>query len=329
MHARALPGERKPVSGTEWDFQQQMRAWRQMLAQCTKKPGRKCVHSLRVATLRLQAAVEFWLNGQQPGEVASRPARRWLRQAKKLRRALGPVRQGDVSLAMLKRVRRWVDPAANGPLVLPKESLGALGEIERGIKRRRALAAKKLVAEIEQRHKRLLRLSWKIERSLNSFSPAAAGQAENGVQARIVSMAAEFPVLNADNLHDLRKQIKKIRYVAEIFAPGDPEIARQVTALRRMTGALGEWHDWQILAQQASSSQHGEVAAYLQAQADQSFDKALKLCRQSIARLMGREAISPSSCSDPGLETLSPRKPVAPVPNGVHRAHPERSLRAS
>ncbi|MGB7549792.1 MAG: hypothetical protein WBM14_18800, partial [Terracidiphilus sp.] len=43
------------------EWRSQVEAWRQLLAECGRKPGRKRVHELRVATLRLQAEVEHGL----------------------------------------------------------------------------------------------------------------------------------------------------------------------------------------------------------------------------------------------------------------------------
>jgi len=47
-----------------------------------QKPSRKAVHSLRVATLRLQAGVEYWLRAQEPDAPAARAAKRWNKQGR-------------------------------------------------------------------------------------------------------------------------------------------------------------------------------------------------------------------------------------------------------
>ena len=44
------------------ELRRQIRVWRELLALCGRKPGRKIVHNLRVTTLRLQAALEFSLS---------------------------------------------------------------------------------------------------------------------------------------------------------------------------------------------------------------------------------------------------------------------------
>jgi CHAD domain-containing protein len=329
MNANAAPLVGKSVPGVEPDFRQKMEAWRQMLAQCARKPVRKSVHGLRVATLRLQSAVEFWLGEQHADEPGSRAARRWKRRAKKLRRALGPVRQEDVSLAKLKSLRAWTDPVDDGHPVFPRESLGTLDEMERSAKRRRAMAARKLAAEIERRGKRLIRLSQKVESAMGSFALPAKSGTTDRITVWIAALAADFPVLNADNLHDFRKRIKKIRYLAEIFASSDAEVARQAASLKRMMGALGEWHDWQVLAQQASDSARSDAATYLHDQANRSLAQALKLCRHSIAQLLNEGSMQQAPPADPRDQTLPPRKPVVRVSNGLNRARTERSGQAS
>ncbi|HXE06194.1 MAG TPA: hypothetical protein VN579_09430, partial [Bryobacteraceae bacterium] len=83
------------------EVRRQIRVWRELLAHCGRKPGRKIVHNLRVTTLRLQAALEFSLSPVDADSSSAKSKERWARQAKKLRRALGPVRRSDVSLDQL------------------------------------------------------------------------------------------------------------------------------------------------------------------------------------------------------------------------------------
>lgn len=335
MNSGTLAAEGAPDPAAQTEFQQQMQAWRKMLGRCSRKPGRKCVHSLRVSTLRVEAAIEYWLHERQPGALASRAAQRWRRQGKKLRRALGPVRQADVSLAKLERVRGLADPSAGGHPIFPGENLGALAEIERGVKRQREAATRKLAAEIEHRRKRLNRLSKKLEEMLDGFAPVWEGGAADEVLAQIAAVAADFPHLHHDNLHEFRKRIKKLRYIVEIFAPQHGGAARLAASLRRMAGAVGEWHDWQVLTEEASHSDGGEtartaVAEFLHAQAGRSLERALKLCRNSMARLLNANSKNDSRPASFLREAPLPlRKPVARVSNGVRPMQAERSARAS
>jgi hypothetical protein len=63
----------------------QPNAWRALLAQCSRKPSRKRIHTLRSHTLRLRAPLEF---AQQEQVLDSKPTfKRWKQEAKNLRRA--------------------------------------------------------------------------------------------------------------------------------------------------------------------------------------------------------------------------------------------------
>ena len=316
-----------------------------MLARCGRKPGRKCVHALRVATLRLQAELEFGLD-KQPAAQGLNAARRLRRQGKKLRRALGPVRQADVYLGKLKRVRGWAGTEANGHPACPAECTNAIDRLARSFGSRRDDAAKTLVAEIKRRHKRLGKLSRKAEPAFDAFALAAESGASDKIVERIRAAASEFPELDAGNLHEFRKRIKKIRYLADIFGRTDEGAARQADTLRRMTGAVGEWHDWQALAAEArkAAGERGAMkmlADCLEAQAGRAFEHALQLCRRSMRQLL-REKTEDKITRDPdlsaeALEKLpedSNRKPiarksVASVPAEFQNVELKRSVRAS
>jgi CHAD domain-containing protein len=322
--------------GVPAGFRLDMEEWRKLLARCGRKPGRKYVHQLRVATLRLQAALEAWMSHQQTDTPGTDVVRRWLRQGKKLRRALGPVRQADVSLDKLAKVRSWAESDADGRPVLPKECVGAIEDIERSIKQDREIAANKLVVAVDRRRKRLNRLSRKVDVALRGFAPAAESGAAEKVRGQFAVVAAEFPALDSENLHQFRKRIKKIRYLAEVFAPGDPVAALQATMLKRMTGAVGEWHDWQALTEEAARAHRGDAtmataAEFLQAQAGRALAHALKLSRQLMIQLLNPAGngslLHPESEKD--TSDIAPRKPVASVSSALGRAAAGRRARAS
>lgn len=336
MSSGPIPAQGSRHASVHTEFRSSIESWRKLLAQSRRKPGRKYVHNLRVATLRLQAAVEYWLSLPEADAAGTRVVQRWRRQGKKLRRALGPVRQADVSLDKLARVSSWADSDADGHPVFPRDSLRAIEDIERGVKRSRAAAAKKLAAVIERRRGHLNRLSRKVESALQRFVPAAEGDAAAIIRTQIAAAAAEFPTLDSENLHEFRKRIKKIRYLAEVFAPDDSAAAHQAATLKRMTGAVGEWHDWQALTEEAGRVDRGDsataaAAEFLQAQAGRSLEQALKLCRQSLSRLLRAAKNGDGTDSESGLERLEsvPRKPVARVSSPLHRSSAERSARAS
>ena len=312
------------------EFRRQIRVWRELLAHCGRKPGRKIVHNLRVTTLRLQAALEFSLSPVDADSSSAKSKERWARQAKKLRRALGPVRRSDVSLDQLATIRDWAEHPDSAPAVFPKEYLGVIEKIERTVAHRRKATAKKLTSEIEGRRKRLNRLSRKLETTASGFASTKEIGVAGKIQSQVAAVAAEFAALDAENLHQFRKRIKKIRYLAEVFASVDPYAARQASMLKHMTSAIGEWHDWQALSEEAARANRREAATtatteLLRAQARRMFERARTLCTDTMASLL--EGAAPRR--SPAAAQTPPRKPVAsvsPVPDGMDA---ERSVRSS
>lgn len=96
LHSHSAGGQ--PVVPLQQKWQLQVREWRNLIAQCTRKPSRKRVHGLRSFTLRLQVALERSLLEQTPEPATLRAFKRWSREGKKLRRALEPIRDADVYL---------------------------------------------------------------------------------------------------------------------------------------------------------------------------------------------------------------------------------------
>jgi len=297
MNSPSLPSRGQPHAAAQPEFRRQVEEWRQLLSQCGRKPTRKSVHGLRVATLRVQAVVECWLRGQEPDAPATRAAECWIKQGKKLRRVLNPVREADVSLAKLARLRASTAEPPEGQPPCGRSCLRQIGELERRLAERRQAAAKELVAGIEDRRKRLERLSSELEAAL---APHPCSCSAEELRTRVAGLREKFPELDAKSLHPFRKRIKKVRYLAEISAATDPLAGQQAVTLRRMQSAAGEWHDWQGLAQMASRAfRRGDtangLAKLLEAQAQESLKEALKLCRRATGTLLNRRGKSESS----------------------------------
>ena len=265
----------------------QLEAWRELLDRFARKASPRRVHALRIATLRLQAALEHRLREQiqDAGEV--RAVKRWNKHGKRLRRALEPVREADVCLELLGSLR---DPTPEPDWHLPQRSSLCLREIEAlesSLKRRRAAAAEALLAEIEDHRKRLLQCSQQMEKALESYGTGEpAAQAAGQLFDRL---AGEFPELNGGNLHAYRKQLKTVRYLAETGA--DDEALRLAKACRKMLNAAGAWHDWQALAKEAKRrlpkrGKEDGLLAVLRTVEEEALRRALDICRRHAARLV-------------------------------------------
>ncbi len=228
---------------------ERLEVWRRLLVRCGRKPTRKRVHALRVVTLRILAELEYQLGEQGGDSPDSVAATRWIKLGEKLRQALSPVREADVWLDKLTALRESLEntngysPRSNKACI---RQIDELGDMLR-VKRRQG--EKELVAEIESRRGRLEGLTQQIE--LTSHASLGAGGGSR-IAAQFAGVAEKYRSLDADNLHEFRKEIKKVRYMAEIFAAHDPEAGRQASLVRKMQSAIGEWHDWQALAKKES-----------------------------------------------------------------------------
>jgi CHAD domain-containing protein len=261
--------------------------------------------------LRLQAELEYGVRVEGPDSPVARVARRWTKQAEKLRRALSGVRETDVYLQKLAGLRVSVAAPGDRQPHSNRECLRQADELERKLKQLRRASEKRLMTEIESRRGRLDRSSKEMETAFDPLrAPTQAGGARPLLE-QFAGLAAEFQELNADSLHEFRKGIKKVRYLAEYLAPADPLAGRLAAGLRRMQSAIGEWHDWQAMGKAAKRALKGHpyensLAELLETLAGESLEKALDLCRRATDRLL-KQADRSGAASEPVLEKIPVR----------------------
>ncbi len=299
-----FPEAAQPGGGPQPDWQRQLGEWRGLIAACEQKPGRKRVHALRVSTLRLQAELEYWVPAGKAGNPTTRAVQRWSRQAKKLRRMLGPVRAADVSAQKLERLGETV--AKGGPdAQCGDKCRRQLKRVEERYSEQRRRAAKRLLTELEARRARLNRCSMELESALAEHPASRSAEV---VRREIVGLVTEFAELNGETLHLFRKRIKTARYLADVCAAADPVACRDAAILGRMQVAVGEWHDWDVLAARLSGSKgkrDGELPELLETLAARSLKKALKVCGRMTERLV-RHGMTEETAEPPAI----PKKPV-------------------
>jgi CHAD domain-containing protein len=248
-------------------------AFNTAVAQCADDVDPDAVHRLRTGSRRLQAMLEATLR-EHPGLALQEPAQAWLRQLKRIRRAAGPVRDLDVHRKLLED---WIgkDPANS-----EEEKLDAWLKHER----------KRLAHHVQkQSRKKQQGLAETQAKFLAAFSRKPSKKkprAANSVALEAFMRAADsMPWLDAENLHEFRKATKKARYIAESGPPGD--VAK---ALKRIQDAIGEWHDWLCLAQEAKSALGDDAPELIRAfdqEVDRHFAAAMKTTQTIRARLTG------------------------------------------
>jgi hypothetical protein len=291
--------DRRPDELFERQWRQQLAAWRQLLAQCGKKPSRKRIHGLRVATLRLQALLCFWM-GTHENDPAVHAVKRWNKQAATLRKLLQPVRTAEVRLSKLAEFRKQI-VVGSGPAPGP-DFVRQISKLERGFTRHHDIVEKELVEEIGDRRKRLERWGKEIADTIDTPATLGGVSGAEVVREGIVNLEGEFPVLSADCLHAYRKRIKSLRYLAEFFAVGDLQAAEQARVLGEMQTVIGEWRDWDSLAKKARRMLKDEERALpdmLAALAARARRRALWICRRSQERLLHPSAAEPRQRKKP------------------------------
>lgn len=300
------------------DWPQQFQNWRDLVGDCLRKPNKGRVHALRVATLRLSAEVDHWRGGRDADDAAHGVAKRWSRNAKKLRRVLSDVREADVHLSRLAALETSLTFDTG---YLPRSTriaLRQLGGLQRWLKQARRRAAKRLVENLACRLERLERVSREIESTVSWQSSISTSPNAREVFEMFQSIVREFPSLDADRLHDFRKQIKNVRYQAELFAHTDPEVKRLAASLKAMQVATGEWHDLHALAQLASRrfrkrTKSDGLAELLDELTEESLQRARELCEKHLMQLSADESAGKTTqklpvCSDEPLHRTEERR---------------------
>jgi CHAD domain-containing protein len=300
------PGEQFAASLLpEW--RQWLQTWRAAIQQCARKPSRKRVHVLRALTLRLRACMGHTLE-QAASPAAERAFQRWNKEAKKLRKALEPVRNADVYLARLNSLRSPSSGAAD-VIQPPLSPLCAreIAKLENCLMRKRLAEIERLTDFLDARGKRLNRLSKEAEAALEPLWPSKEPSTATAAVELFARLDGELPRLDASNLHEYRKRLKPALYLAEFSAATDPLARRLATAFRKIHNASGEWHDWQALALEANGLLRGHdrqdgLLPVLRAREEQALHRALGQCRRVTARFLAHSR---------DLQPAPRKKPVA------------------
>lgn len=291
----------------------ELEGWRRLLGECEQKPTRKRVHALRVATLRFQAQTEYWLGlhgsegpsherhgADQPPAYA---VKKWQQEAKHLRRALGAVRDCDIYRAKLKQLRGPLTTASGYEPRSSRAILRQIEEVESRFKKDRRGAERRLRESIERRRERVEAAIVSLESRLSPHRPLVPRLEQRALAALSREAVSEFPNLGAKDLHALRKQIKNVRYLAELMSGNDLQIAALAADLKAVQGAIGEWHDWDELACEAADvlgheSKSGDLIELLETMTQESLEKALTLC-ESFRTWIAAEPAEPARRKNP------------------------------
>ena len=267
--------------------------WRQLIERCGRKPTKKRVHALRVVTLRIQAELEGELNELPRASHEAQAMVRFGKLAEKLRDALGSVRELDVWIGKLQGLRESLSGSTTYVPRSSRDTGRQLERLERRLTKKREQAGEKLAGWIGNHQDDLLAAAGDLETSSGDRAGADDGREDGeGRATKLLSEFAEivarFPEFDEGNLHEFRKSIKKVRYVAEIHQ-ADRECARIAEQMKKAQGSIGEWHDWQVLARSAGHGKHArdvEAVELLDSLTAEAYESAIATC-DGVLRVMG------------------------------------------
>ncbi len=266
-------------------------AFNAVVAQAAEDADPTAVHRVRTGSRRLQATVEATLReGGAAAEGLQRPARAWLRELKRIRRAAGAVRDLDVQRKILEQWAGQQAPAQDAveasPLAKQAEQLDAW------LKGERKHLAHGMQKQIRKRQHRLAKGQNEFFSAMTRV-PLARAKAPRSADAvaleDFVRATDAMPLLHTENLHDFRKATKKARYVAEAGAE-DQKYSGVAKALQRVQDAIGEWHDWLCLGEEAKAAlgqDAPELTAALRGEIERHFAAALETTQSIRGRLLG------------------------------------------
>jgi CHAD domain-containing protein len=268
------------------------------VGQCIEDADSEAVHRVRTGSRRLQATLEATLREAGPtAHALERPARAWLRELKQIRRAAGAVRDLDVQRKLLEN---WVceqmprqDGAPGSSETIPPEMQAEMKQAEMldaWLKGERKHVAQGMQKQIRKRQQGLAKGQGALFTAITRvpLGRSVAPRSADAVALEDFVRASDaMPLLHAENLHDFRKATKKARYVAEVGAEGNSSVAK---ALKRVQDAIGEWHDWVCLGEEAKAAlgqDAPELTAAFTRETERHFAAAVKTTQSMRGRLLG------------------------------------------
>ena len=217
------------------------------ILECLAKPAKRSVHKLRTSTRRIEAQLELLaMLPELPGH--QKPRQKLLRLLKKLRRAAGGVRDLDVQRDLVDQAT----PKKNGARSATDVRKDAR-QLRQDMKDWRDKHAAELVQLLQQDKEDLPIVLKQLFDALDPVKSLAISEADLTSLVR-TWYAQTTPVDPPDpddieHLHDIRKQAKLARYLAE-SAPDSAAGARRLAMqFENLQEAGGQWHDWLLLSE--------------------------------------------------------------------------------
>ena len=187
------------------------------------------VHGFRTATRRLHILLI---------ELAPHPNRRdkkLLKSLGRIRKRAGKFRDLDVQLAALRSFKSPREPRRKTQLVNQLIELR-----DRQEKKLRKNLNKETVSNLRKQ----------LKRAARNFNPKNSRDPLSVARTLLGSMDGAGASIDAALLHQYRIRTKRARYAAELANPST-ESEQFIIGIKRVQDALGDWHDWLTLTENA------------------------------------------------------------------------------
>jgi len=261
------------------------------------------VHQARVASRRLRGVLPV-IGARADADTLDRAQR----QVRRITRALGPVRELDVSLALLEEFEKKGAAPARA-IARVRESLQA-----QRVSRRRDMLDAITPTRLDKLRKRLVRVA--VPNAHREPKPDEVSEAlrQAGERAAILRAAIDRAgqLYLADRLHRVRVAAKKLRYALEIHR--ELTNSRATVAINRVKGQqdlLGRIHDLEVLIERTRAVQEGLAASNRRGTIElDGLIRALEdECREGHARYMRGRAATVKLC-DTVIEAAVNGRPI-------------------
>lgn len=244
------------------------------------------VHQARVASRRLREALPV-LGARASEQAVTRAGKR----VRRITRALGPVRELDVTLSLLAELE--------GKAAAPQRAIARVrgAVIEERQKRRKAMLDEITPSRLEKLRKKLVKVAAPAQRREASRTAIAEANVQAASRAQKLRAAIDRAggIYLADRLHRVRIEAKKLRYALEIQRELlHSRSTARLTRLKNQQDLLGRIHDLEVLIERTREVQASLPAGNRRAMSDlNKLIRALEAeCREGHAEYMqGREQL--------------------------------------
>ena len=215
------------------------RKLRESLKHIEKNPPPEDVHRLRTQARRIESLA----SALTPS--GGKKARQLIRPVKHLRKAAGGVRDMDVL-------------TSNALSLRSRSNSRSLARLLEFLKSERASNALKLLKTVDRESKQFRKsvrkysqLIKRAAQSSNAAGPKSSPAADPlyAAAGELIAELTAWPAITVRTIHSFRLRVKELRYILQALPESDKGF---IDALSVVKDQIGEWHDWQQLAEVAA-----------------------------------------------------------------------------